>query len=113
MIGNNGLDTCVNEYGLSKPSQILDALNKYVEETFEKSADTVNDGMDIALCLFDFTKNEVEYAGANIPLYMVQGNELLVTLDFEFLSFWEFECFGIPIQPIGGTHQIFLFRNFY
>lgn len=79
MIGNNGLDTCVNEYGLIKPSQILDALNKYVEETFEKSVDTVNDGMDIALCLFDFEKNMVEYAGANIPLYMVKGNELLVT----------------------------------
>ncbi|MBO73179.1 MAG: hypothetical protein CMD35_06120 [Flavobacteriales bacterium] len=35
--------------------------------------------MDIALCLFDFEKNEVEYAGANIPLYMVKGNELQVT----------------------------------
>ncbi len=79
MIGNNGLDTCVNEYGLTKPAQILDALNKYVEETFDKSNDTVNDGMDIALCLFDFEKNEVEYSGANIPLYMVKGNELEVT----------------------------------
>lgn len=79
MIGNNGLDTCVNEYGLSKPSQILDALNKYVEETFEKSVDAVNDGMDIALCLFDFAENTLEYSGANIPLYMVKGNELLVT----------------------------------
>ena len=79
MIGNNGLDTCVNEYGLTKPSQILDALNKYVEETFEKSVDAVNDGMDIALCLFDFSANTLEYAGANIPLYMVKGNELLVT----------------------------------
>ena len=79
MIGNNGLDTCVNEYGLTKPAQILDALNKYVEETFDKSNDTVNDGMDIALCLFDFEKNQVEYSGANIPLYMVKGNELMVT----------------------------------
>ncbi len=78
MIGNNGLDTCVNEYGLTKPAQILDALNKYVEETFEKSNDTVNDGMDIALCLFDFENNQLEYSGANIPLYMVKGNDLKV-----------------------------------
>lgn len=78
MIGNNGLDTCVNEYGLSKPAQILDALNKYVEETFEKSSDTVNDGMDIALCLFDFAENTVEYSGANIPLYMVSNANLMV-----------------------------------
>lgn len=79
MIGNNGLNTCVNEYGLSKPSQILDALNKYVEETFEKSEDKVNDGMDIALCLIDFEKNELEYSGANMPLFCVKGNELEVT----------------------------------
>lgn len=79
MIGNNGLNTCVNEYGLTKPSQILDALNKYVEETFEKSEDKVNDGMDIALCLIDFEKNELEYSGANMPLFCVKGNELEVT----------------------------------
>ncbi len=78
MIGNNGLDTCVNEYGLTKPSQILDALNKYVEETFDKSIDAVNDGMDIALCLFDFEKKQVEYSGANIPLYLIKENELIV-----------------------------------
>jgi serine phosphatase RsbU (regulator of sigma subunit) len=76
MIGNNGLNTCVNEYGLSKPSQILEALNKYVEETFEKSKDAVNDGMDIALCLIDFNQQTLEYAGANMPLYTVRGNVL-------------------------------------
>ena len=78
MIGNNGLNTCVNEYGLFKPSQILDALNKYVEETFEKSEDAVNDGMDIALCLIDFEQKTLEYSGANMPLYTMRGNELNV-----------------------------------
>lgn len=76
MIGNNGLNTCVNEYGLSKPSQILDALNKYVEETFEKSEDEVNDGMDIALCLIDFEQKKLEYSGANMPLYKVSASVL-------------------------------------
>ncbi len=76
MIGNNGLNTCVNEYGLSKPSQILEALNKYVEETFDKSEDKVNDGMDIALCLIDFENQTLEYSGANMPLYTVRGNVL-------------------------------------
>jgi serine phosphatase RsbU (regulator of sigma subunit) len=76
MIGNNGLNTCINEYGLSKPSQILEALNKYVEETFDKSEDKVNDGMDIALCLIDFENKTLEYSGANMPLYTVRGNVL-------------------------------------
>ena len=78
MIGNNGLNTCINEYGLTKPAQILDALTKYVEETFDKSADAVRDGMDIALCLIDFEQRQLEYSGANIPLYTVSGTELAV-----------------------------------
>jgi serine phosphatase RsbU (regulator of sigma subunit) len=78
MIGNNGLNNCINEYGLTKPSQILDALTKYVEETFDKSVDAVRDGMDIALCLIDFENNKLEYSGANIPLYTTRGTELSV-----------------------------------
>jgi len=110
MIGNNGLDTCVNEYGLTKPSQILDALNKYVEETFDKSVDKVNDGMDIALCLFDFQKNEVEYSGANIPLYMVAGSELLVTkADKQPIGRYDYrQPFTNHILPLGGIDNIYM-----
>ena len=34
------------------------------------------DGMDIALLLFNKNKTSVQYAGANIPLYLVQNGNL-------------------------------------
>ena len=33
--------------------------------------------MDIAVCVVDFDKNILWYAGANNPLYLVRGGELI------------------------------------
>jgi serine phosphatase RsbU (regulator of sigma subunit) len=37
----------------------------------------VKDGMDIAVCVVDFSKNTLWFAGANSPLYLVRGKELI------------------------------------
>ena len=76
IIGNNGLSRCINEFGLTQPSLILDKLKKIVEQTFEKSVEQVNDGMDIALCSLDLETNVLEYAGANNPLLYISKGEL-------------------------------------
>jgi serine phosphatase RsbU (regulator of sigma subunit) len=34
--------------------------------------------MDLALCLFDFEKKHLQYAGANNPLYQIRNGELTV-----------------------------------
>ena len=53
---------------------VITALNK------EKSGATSNkDGMDIALCVFDLDKKQVEYAGAYNSLYIFRDGELLET----------------------------------
>lgn len=72
VIGANGLNRCVKEFGLRKPSSILDKLKELVVETFESSADQVRDGMDCALCLIDQKNRTVEYAGAHNPLWIVR-----------------------------------------
>src|ERR1051326_4371053 len=47
IIGNNGLYRAVNEFGLDKPSEILDKLNELVAETFKQSSNgQIKDGMD-------------------------------------------------------------------
>jgi PAS domain S-box-containing protein len=76
IIGHNGLFRSVNEFGLTKPSEILDKLNDLVEETFGQSNKTqINDGMDIALCSYDRKTNELEFSGANNPLYIISNGE--------------------------------------
>jgi serine phosphatase RsbU (regulator of sigma subunit) len=53
---------------------VITALNK------EQSGATSNkDGMDIALCVFDLGKKQVEYAGAYNSLYIFRDGELLET----------------------------------
>ncbi len=76
VIGQNALNRVLNEFGITKPSEILDKLTVLVEEAFSKSGSDVRDGMDIALCALDSSNNKLEYAGANNPVYIYSSNEL-------------------------------------
>lgn len=80
IVGHNLLDQIVAEQGLTKPSEILDALNKSVSDTLRQNhTDDVKDGMDIALCAFDRKTKQFEYAGAFNPLWLIRNGELIET----------------------------------
>lgn len=79
VVCNNGLNRSVREHGLTDPGQILDKTREIVVAEFEKSedasgdepsSDTIKDGMDIALCALE--GNELKYAGANNPLWIIR-----------------------------------------
>ncbi len=79
MVGSSGLDRCVSEFGLRKPSDILDKLKELVVATFESNGEEVKDGMDIALVSLRYlpAKNNsnvcvLQYAGANNPLWILR-----------------------------------------
>lgn len=73
VVGSNGLYRCIKEFGLSKPSEILDRLTDIVIETFESDGTGIKDGMDISLCSIDRETRLVEFAGANNPLWISKG----------------------------------------
>jgi len=80
IVGHNGLNRAVKEFGLTNPADVLDKLNELVDETFSKQEiGTVKDGMDIALCSLDIDNMKLEYAGANNPLYIIRKGELIET----------------------------------
>lgn len=60
-------------------SEILNKLNKevYNELHFEGINESVHDGMDVALCIIDKDKQELQFAGANNPLYIMRKGELI------------------------------------
>jgi len=72
VICNNGLNRSVREFGLRKPSDILDKTRELVIKEFEKSDEEVKDGMDISLCAFHQKTGELLWAGANNPLWIVR-----------------------------------------
>ncbi len=77
VICNNGLNRSVRENGLTDPGEILDKTREIVIQEFEKSEDEVKDGMDIALCSLE--GNQLAYAGANNPLWIIRNGEIIET----------------------------------
>jgi serine phosphatase RsbU (regulator of sigma subunit) len=77
VVCNNGLNRSVREYGLTDPGQILDKTREIVIQEFAKSEEDVKDGMDIAICVIE--NNQLHYAGANIPLWIIRNGEILET----------------------------------
>lgn len=79
IVGNNQLNYAVNVQGISKPSEILNALHYGVTHTLRQSrtGSPVRDGMDIALCTIDLDQRKGEFAGAFNPLFIVRNGELI------------------------------------
>ncbi len=117
IVGYNLLDKIVGEYGITKPSEILDRLNKGVEETLRKEVEKldIKDGMDITLCAFDKKTQTLEFAGAYNPLYIVSTNTLF---DFdvelipdmvsnEGLKLYEMKVDRFPIGSFSDNQQLY------
>ncbi len=117
IVGYNLLDKIVGEYGITKPSEILDRLNKGVEETLRKEVEKldIKDGMDITLCAFDKKTQTLEFAGAYNPLYIVSVNTLydfdeeLVPdmISDEGLKLYEMKVDRFPIGSFSENQQLY------
>jgi serine phosphatase RsbU (regulator of sigma subunit) len=88
MIGMDKLNQILIDKHIEKPSDILHSLNKSIKDALKQSSEAlsldasggsvvVRDGMDIAVCHIDFKKYELQYAGANRPLWIIRNKELL------------------------------------
>ena len=78
MVGSSLLKQIILEKKIYDPAEILNLLNVGVIEALKQSENASNDGMDIMLCVFDLHKNELTFAGANRPLYLIRDKELLI-----------------------------------
>lgn len=79
--------TFIAYYGLSEllvsdpnanSAQLLDRLHEHVKRTMEARGDgsLYNDGFDIGLCAMDTKKGTLSFAGAQLPLIHVRGEEV-------------------------------------
>lgn len=61
-------------------SEILENLRKNIIHSFPKSGarEETKDGMDLSLCIIDYSEMKLQYAGANNPLLLVREEELMV-----------------------------------
>ncbi len=75
MIGNTMLNHIINEKNITQPAEILDNLNNEIFKSLKQEHSKSRDGMDIAICTIYKKKNQLAFAGANNPLYIILNNE--------------------------------------
>jgi serine phosphatase RsbU (regulator of sigma subunit)/tetratricopeptide (TPR) repeat protein len=78
MIGSEKLKHAVKL--TSDPGEILSLLNNDLKLTLQHSEPTrkLHDGMDIALCVIDTKNNQMEFSGANRPLWLIRKESKLI-----------------------------------
>jgi serine phosphatase RsbU (regulator of sigma subunit)/HAMP domain-containing protein len=117
LVGANGLDSAFSEQKTPTPGTMLDGLNKYANNSLNKSTDdSIRDGMDITLCSLNLKKMQLKFAGANNPLYLIRDGELEVfkTNKFAIGSFSEgdnnYETFELKLKK---GDKIYAFSDGY
>ena len=79
MLGITMLHEIVNEKGVSDSSEILNQLRLSIARTLKQEGKIgeQKDGIDMALVIYDTQKKQLEFSGANNPIYIVRNGEML------------------------------------
>lgn len=72
VVCHNALNRSVKEFGLRDPGFILDKTRELIVDELSKEEEDIDisDGMDISLCTWNKGSNEINWAGANNPLWI-------------------------------------------
>lgn len=79
MLGISLLNEILNKQVI-QAEEILNILRREMKNSLKQkgiSQDETKDGMDLALCIINTKTNELQFAGANNPLYLIRNNELI------------------------------------
>ena len=78
-VGYFTLNNIVDHRKAYTAGEICDMLHQGVRTTLKQDMENAQarDGMDIAFCKINVLKNEVEFAGAHRPLYLLRGGEII------------------------------------
>jgi PAS domain S-box-containing protein len=102
IIANGILKEVIVKKGIEEPSEILYALDEelFIALNRQNSSDMTNDGMDVALGVFDLEENTLTYSGAFRPMLLVRNNELM-----------EFDGNRFPIGFYGDVEKQFVSKK--
>ncbi|NJO90286.1 MAG: SpoIIE family protein phosphatase [Chloroflexia bacterium] len=79
MLGISFLNEIINKFERLQANQILNELKESVKKSLRQTGKEheAKDGMDIALCIIDFEKMEMEFSGAYNSLLLIRDNEMI------------------------------------
>ncbi|MDX2360478.1 MAG: PAS domain S-box protein [Crocinitomicaceae bacterium] len=116
LLGFNLLNSVVLENGVTDPATILNDLDKKLKEYLPKGEgeNTVNDGMEVTVCVFSDKSNELAYAcaGSRFLVYdksgftMFKGDNKHIGDEEE-----SFNRYNSHYTNFGGDYNLFLFSD--
>lgn len=98
IIANGILKEVIIKKGIEDAAEILYALDDELQLALNKqnNSEITNDGMDVAIAVFDMEQQSIDYAGAFRPMLLVRDNELI-----------EFDANRFPIGFYGDVRKEF------
>lgn len=78
LVASSHINKTIHEYELKDPGQILTRLNKEIPNALNGSDESINDGVDMALCMLDLGRMEMNFAGAHQNCWVLASNDSLV-----------------------------------
>ena len=115
MLGISALkEFCVTENDAANPGTILDSMRDFVKATLVSDDNSIDDGMDMTICSYDFDAMEMRYATANQSAVLVRKGKA-IHLDGDRMPvgryFAEKEHFKTQIVPIEKGDMIYTFSD--
>jgi serine phosphatase RsbU (regulator of sigma subunit) len=107
MLGISFLEEIIKNRKITESGMILNELRKEIKRALHQKgkSDEAKDGMDIALCVIDQSKNIIQYSGAYNNLYLIRNKELIeyqadrMPIGIYDLADKNFVSQNIPSQP--------------
>lgn len=107
MLGTTLLNEIVNERNIHSPEKILNAVREKVIAALKQTGaeGESKDGMDMTICVIDKTKNQLKFAGANNPVWIIHKDKTVTELkgDKQPVGFYlhqkEFTLHELNLKP--------------
>jgi len=99
MLGMSLLNDIVKDPDITEAHQVLEELRIRIKKSLKQtgSQEEQKDGIDLGLCVINLKTEEMQFSGANIPLYHIRNGELIVHK-------------AVP-NPIGISHREIPFES--
>jgi serine phosphatase RsbU (regulator of sigma subunit) len=107
MLGITLLNEQFRTFGIRQPHVILRHLRNKVKEILAQqgSVNDQKDGMDMAIVIIDQENNELQYAGANRPLFLIRKKEQEQEQDDKMIPYSSLENDDYELYEIKGDKQ--------
>lgn len=115
MLGIAALNNITLQKKIYSPDKVLSELRKDIYYLLKQDENEGKEGMDIALCLIDYTAAKVQFAGAKNDLIYIQDKQMQVLKGSKAYIGGTISHVSFELQQfaLSGTTAIYLFSDGY